>query len=103
MLSSDYMNAKELFSAAVRVIGLLSLQRGVYDLFYVLLFNLELSEVSVTAKAPNADLIFGLFYFFIGLYLLRGAPLIVNFAFPYKKTEIEEETIQTSAENIENQ
>ena len=87
------MDEKILFSAAVRVIGLLSLGRGIYDLFYVLLYHIGFGDVSVTAKALNADLVFGLFYFILGVYLVRGAPLIMNFAFPHReyKTEVEQD------------
>ena len=92
------MQAKELFTAALKVIGLLSVGRGLYDLFYVLLYALKLEDISVTAKYPTADLIFGLFYFFCGLYLLRGGDFIINFAFPSRVIETEETEPETTQE-----
>ena len=91
------MDEKILFSAAVRVIGLLSLVRGVYDLFYSFLYFIGFGDISVTAKIPNADLVFGFFYCLLGVYFLRGAALIVNFAFPYQETR--QEVIENS--NVE--
>jgi hypothetical protein len=43
------MNAFELFSAAIRVIGLLAAGRGVYDLIYAALDALNLTGHSITA------------------------------------------------------
>ena len=91
------MDAKELFSAAVRVVGLLSFGRGFFDLVYVLLLNLGLWDASVVTDKYNANLIYGLMYFLIGLYLLRGARLVVNFAFPGDQ----EKTGRTRAEDFE--
>ncbi len=79
------MEEKTLFSAAVRVVGLLSLGRGVSDLFYGFLYYIGFGDISVTAKIPNADIVFGLFYFVLGIYLIRGASFIVNFAFPHSE------------------
>ena len=92
------MEAKELFSAAVKVIGLLSIGRGIYDFVYVLIFALKLDNVSVTAKYPTGDLLLGLFYFFCGFYLLRGGDFIVNFAFPSRKVETKESKLETIQE-----
>jgi predicted transporter len=78
------MEAKELFSAAIRVIGLLSILRGLGDLMYVVLYETGGSEISVTAKFPSNDMLLGIFYFFLGLYFLRGASLIVDYAFPVR-------------------
>ena len=77
------MNAFELFSAAIRVIGLLSAGRGVYDLIYAALDALNLTGRSVSADVPFQGFVFGIFYLLMGLYLLRGAPWVVDFAFPF--------------------
>ena len=66
------MNAFELFSAAIRVIGLLSAGCGVYDLIYAALDALSLTGRSVSADIPFQDFVFGIFYLLMGLYLLRG-------------------------------
>ena len=81
------MNAFELFSAAIRVIGLLSAGRGVYDLIYAALDALNLTGRSVSADIPFQDFVFGIFYLLMGLYLLRGAPWLVDFAFPIEPTD----------------
>src|SRR4051812_5467289 len=73
---------KELFGAAMRVVGLLSFGRGFVDLLHVLLFSLRMLDESVMKAYPTADLAYGLFYFFMGLYLVRGAPQVVRFAYP---------------------
>jgi hypothetical protein len=80
------MNAFELFSAAIRVIGLLATVRGAYDLIYAALDALKLTGRSVSAEIPFQDFVFGVFYVLIGLYLLRGGQGIVDFAFPYDST-----------------
>ena len=95
------MNAFELFAAAIRVIGLLSAGRGVYDLIYAALDALNLTGRSVMSDVPFQDFVFGVFYLLMGLYLLRGAPWIVDFAFPYEtpviagEREAEKEVIET--------
>jgi hypothetical protein len=90
------MEAKELFSAAMRVIGLLSIGRGAYDLIYVIMYEIGSGDFSVNARFPDNDLVLGIFFFFAGLYLLRGAPLVVDYAFPvrpsYKGPILEEES-----------
>ena len=85
------MDAKELFSAAVRVVGLLSVGRGFNDLLFVFFYilNVKLGDTSVLAKTPGADFVYGTVFFVVGLYLLRGAPMIVNFAFPLKNARVE--------------
>jgi hypothetical protein len=80
------MNSFELFSAAIRVIGLLSGGRGVYDLIYAALDALNLTGRSVSADIPFQGFVFGVCYLLMRLYLLRGAPWIVDFAFPYESS-----------------
>ena len=76
------MNARDLFSVALRVIGLLSFGRGFNDLLYVLVRELGITDSSVAASKVDGNLLYGLVFFFGGLYLLRGAKLVVDFAFP---------------------
>lgn len=76
------MNAYDLFAAAVRVVGLLSGGRGLYDLIFSALDALNLTGRSVSADIRFQDFVFGVFYLLFGLYLLRGAPWIMNFSFP---------------------
>ena len=80
------MNAFELFSASIRVIGLLAAGRGIYDLIYAVLDALDLTGHSVTADLRFQEFVFGVFYLLIGLYLLRGAPWLMDFSFPYEST-----------------
>ncbi len=97
------MNAKDWFSVAVRVVGLVACLRGGEDFIYVFMANLGYtSSGSVTASSPLhvITLVIGLFYFSAGLYLLRGASLLLDYAFPNK--EIEQE-IPDNTDNIENQ
>ncbi|HVE59080.1 MAG TPA: hypothetical protein VNB22_19815 [Pyrinomonadaceae bacterium] len=95
------MDSKEIFSAALRVIGLLSVGRGLSDLLYFFVIYFEFEKQSVTRELPYMELFLGLFYLFAGLYFLRGAPLILAYAFPEKVTKIEQEN-QNNIENIEN-
>lgn len=85
------MEAKELFSTAIRVIGLLSVIRGLQDFLYVIQYEIGNVEISVTATAkfPANDLMFGIFFFFAGLYFLRGAPIIVDYAFPVRPSYLD--------------
>ena len=76
------MNAIDLFSAAVKVIGLLSFGRGFNDLLYVIVRELGITDSSVAASKVDGNLLYGIVYFFGGLFLLRGTQFIVNFAFP---------------------
>ncbi len=86
------MNTRDWFSVAVRVVGLLSCLRGGEDFIYFLMANLGYtSGTSVTASSPTHVITFviGLFYFFAGLYFLRGASLLLDYAFPNKEIERE--------------
>ncbi len=86
-------NGKDLFGVGIRVVGLLSFGRGFVDLLFVLLFLFGLSNSSVNASFPIANLVDGLFYLLSGIYLMRGAPILINFAYPedLKESEIEED------------
>jgi hypothetical protein len=82
------MNEKDFFSVSMRVIGLLSFGRGFNDLLYVVVRELGITDSSVTASKVDGNLLYGLVYFFGGLYLLRGAKFVVDFAFP-RQNELE--------------
>src|SRR5262249_7673309 len=94
------MNARAWFSVAVRVVGLFSLGRGLYDIVYVIAFSLGQGDFSVNAKFPGFDLLIGILYSLIGLYLLRGAPLLISYAFPGSSEEQEPQNLsETDLEN----
>ena len=78
------MDAINLFSAGMRILGLLSAGRGLSDLLYATLVSLNLTSRSVTDTTVSyTEFVYGIFYLLMGLYLLRGAPWIMEFAFPY--------------------
>jgi|GEM_PF-4137046 len=56
------MDAKEAFSVAIRVVGLLSLGRCVTDLAFVATYLIGNENISVTAKFPGADFVIGVFF-----------------------------------------
>jgi hypothetical protein len=94
------MDALELFSAGIRILGLLSAGRGIIDLLYTAMASLDLTSRSVTAIPPYVDFVYGMFYLLMGLYLIRGAPWLIDFAFPgYVESGFEREDRQDSAEN----
>ena len=78
------MNTKDVFSVGLRIVGLLSIGRCISDLAFVGTYLIGSDNISVTAKFPGTDFIIGVSYLLAGLYLVRGAPMIVNFAFPNK-------------------
>jgi hypothetical protein len=63
------MNAKDQFALALRIIGVLSLM-------YIL------RALVRSLSPPIVILIVRLVCVVIGVYLIRGAPLLVNFAYP---------------------
>ena len=72
------MESKNYFSLALRIIGFLTLAHGLRDL---LDYALILLNYTTTHSSFGYYLILGLLYSIVGLYLLRGAPLIVRFAY----------------------
>ena len=72
------MNTKEWFSIGVRIIGLLACLRGCEDFIWVLIANLGYTSVTNNFPSHITTLVIGLFYFFAGLYLIRGATLLVD-------------------------
>jgi hypothetical protein len=96
------MDAINLFSAGLRIIGLLSAGRGIVDLLYSALSALDLTSRSVTATFPFVEFVYGLFYLLMGLYLLRGAPWVVEFAFPvYTRSALDPDLDSVDEENVE--
>lgn len=93
------INGKELFGAGIRIVGLLSFGRGFVDLLYVLLFSFGLTKSSVNADFPYADFVYGLFYALGGLYLLRGAPVLINFAYSKNLDEPENKADSSASHN----
>jgi len=77
------MKAKDYFSLALRIIGFLTLAHGLRDLVD---FALMLLNYTSTHSSFGYYLILGLLYSVVGIYLLRGAPLIVRFAYPTTET-----------------
>ena len=76
------MEAKDYFSLALKIIGFLTLAHGLRDLVD---FALMLLNYTSTHSSFGYYLILGLLYSIVGIYLLRGAPLIVRFAYPTKE------------------
>jgi len=76
------MKALEIFSAGIRLVGLYFLGRGLLDVFWATMDELQITSRSVTASPPVASWIIGVACVAIGLYFLRGAPLLVNYSFP---------------------
>ena len=87
------METEVLFSAAIRVVGLLSFGRGFLDLLYVVLVMTGVRDSSVIDVGLPPNLYYGSFYFLAGLYLIRGAPFLMRFSFP------KEPNINPSCEN----
>lgn len=95
------MNAKDWFGVAVRIIGLLAIAHGLYDLVTFAMISSNILESSLTSDIHYATLYIGLIYFFIGLYFLRGASLLLDFAYPneYEEDEIHEQRTETEVQD----
>ena len=86
------MRAKEWFELALRVVGVVVLLYGVGYLLDSSLFRL--GYFSYPDTTSGYYLIVGIAYTVVGLYLLRGAPHLVSFAYPSEaddKSELDEE------------
>ena len=88
------MKSKDYFSLALRIIGLLTLAHGLRDLVD---FGLILLGYTSTRSSFAYYLILGLLYSVVGLYLLRGAPFVVNFAYPRNREEVSESDVDTES------
>jgi len=74
------MNAKEFFGAALRIIGVIVAGQG---LLHVINSGLGVLGYFTTQRtAYSFYLITGLMELVAGLYLLRGAPPVMRFAYP---------------------
>ena len=83
------MKTEEWFGLAVRVIGVVALVYGAVYLLEALLFRF--GYLNYPESVPGYFLITGLFHLLIGLYLIRGAPLLISFAYPLEENEDDEE------------
>jgi hypothetical protein len=79
------MRVEDWFALAVRVIGVLIFLYGGGYLLDSFLFRL--GYFHYPESSPGYYVIAGLSYVFVGLYLLRGAPQLVRFAYPIKENE----------------
>jgi hypothetical protein len=80
------MRVEDCFAVAVRVVGLVVFIYGLEWLLNSFLFRL--GYFNYLDSSPGYYLIFGLAQVLVGLYLLRGAPHLLGFAYP---TEDEDE------------
>ena len=69
------MNSKELFALFLRVVGVLGI-------LFIVRHALQLSPSCATW--PVFSIVKWVISGLVGLYLIRGAPLLVRFAFPAK-------------------
>lgn len=79
------MKAEDWFGVALRLVGLIALLHGLRDLVDHLLYRL--GYFSFPETSPRYYVVMGLAQVFVGLYLLRGAPPLVRFAFPGARDE----------------
>ena len=77
------MTPKAIFGLIVRTFGLSLLIYAVYTLFYCCCAVLRIFESRLN---PVAYLVTGTLFLIIGLYLLRGAPGLIRFSYPERKT-----------------
>ncbi len=83
------MKIEEWFGLALRVTGVVSFIYGAVYLLDALL--LRFGYFNSPESVPGYFVIIGLFYLLIGLYLIRGAPLVIWFAYPNEEDEEENE------------
>jgi hypothetical protein len=74
------MKANDYFEVAIRVIGVVLMIYGLRDLLDALLF--VLGYFTIMDTNPKYYLVFGLGSLVLGFYFVRGAGLLVDFAFP---------------------
>jgi hypothetical protein len=79
------MRLEDWFALAVRVIGVLIFLYGIGHLLDSFLFRL--GYFNYPESSPGYYVIAKLSYVFVGLYLIRGAPQLVRFAYPIKEDE----------------
>ena len=75
------MTPKDAFGVVVRVLGMVGLYYGVYGLISAL--YMVLFPKSLNAAFPGWYVFSGFAYVGISLYLVRGAPGLLRFAYPH--------------------
>ncbi len=91
------MKSEEWFAFAVRVVGLVVALYGLGYLLDSLLFRL--GYFNYPDSSPGWYVIVGVFQFVVGLYLLRGAPVVVNFAYPEEVDSAEEQSDEQATDD----
>ena len=82
------MKARDLFGIIVRVLGLLSIGYGLQCVLSWVFMTLKHDSPTQVRWWGAIDyLIIGLVYTPLGLFLLRGASRVVNFAYPEDRNE----------------
>ncbi|HUS12881.1 MAG TPA: hypothetical protein VMZ30_20595 [Pyrinomonadaceae bacterium] len=90
------MKIKEWFGLALRVTGVVTCIYGAVYLLDALLFRF--GYLNYPESVPGYFVITGLFHLLIGLYLIRGAPLLIGFAYPFEEEEEKAESEEEAAE-----
>lgn len=93
------MNVDDLFALAVRILGVVLLCYGVQDLVDSGLF--KLGYFFLMDSNPSYYFIRGLVTFSVGIYFVRGAPLLVNLAYPFKDEDDDEEETRTGGSVVD--
>ena len=93
------MTAEDWFALLIRVVGVAGLIYGLGGLVNAFLFHL--GYFTYPESSVGYYLIDGLFYSLAGLYLIRGANSLVNFACPKNYREESEEDEDTKTQVIE--
>lgn len=83
------MKANDYFGVAIRVVGVVMVLYGLRDLLDALL--LVLGYFTLMDTNPKYYVVMGLASFLVGLYFVRGAGLLVDFAFPDEKEDSADE------------
>jgi len=90
------MRAEEWFALAVRVVGVLIF---LYGLGYLLdSFLFRLGYFNYPESSPAYYVVAGISYGVVGLYLMRGAPQIVRFAYPVEEEQDEDNRDEEEAD-----
>jgi hypothetical protein len=89
------MGVKDWFTLALRVVGVVLLLYGLRDLVDHLLYRL--GYFSWPEVSPLYYVVMGVVQTLAGLYLVRGAPLLVRFAFPETAEGVDDEAEDAEA------
>jgi len=85
------MRVQDWFALAVRIVGFaLLLIPGLFSLLDSLLLKLGYYSLPETHTSPGYFVIYGIAQVVAGLFLIRGAPSLVEFAYP---TRGDDETV----------